>query len=117
MLNFSPLSNTTLTHMNDAIYSEDYVRKMLSRHICKVIFKKKSRKGDVIRTMICTSNWKWLNREDVAEAVGFIPPSSEKRKKWKDGLIGVFDMEQEDWRSFYIDKVKNFEIYQPILEH
>ena len=98
-------------------YSEDYIRKMLGRHICKVVFKKRGRHKGVLRTMICTANWNWLNRDDVSDAVGFIPPSGKNRKEWKDGLIGVFDMERENWRSFYVDEVKNFEIYHPILEH
>ena len=59
-----------------------------------------------------SSNWKWLNRPDVSEAIGFTPPSSNIKKVWKEGQICVFDVDLEDWRSFYADKVKSIVIFQ-----
>lgn len=90
-------------------YSESEIREMLNKHICKIIFTKEN---GVERTMICTSNWKWLNRPDVSEAIGFVPPSGKIKKIWKEGQVCVFDVDLEDWRSFYADKVKHIIIYQ-----
>ena len=91
-------------------YSESEIREMLNNHVCKVIFTKN--KNNVDRTMICTSNWKWLKRPDVSDAIGFVPPSGKIKKEWKEGLICVFDIDMEDWRSFYCDKIKSISIFQ-----
>lgn len=90
-------------------YSESEIREMLNNHVCKVVFDKRN---DIERTMICTSNWKWLKRPDVSYAINFIPPSGKVKKVWKEGQICVFDLDMEDWRSFYADSVKSIVIFQ-----
>ena len=100
--------------MNESKYTEKEVRALLDKHVCKVNFTKRDNSS---REMICTSNWKWLSRDDVRYAVGFNPPSdnSEKPKKeWKPGQIGVYDLDLEDWRSFYVDSITHIEIYQDL---
>lgn len=90
-------------------YSESEIREMLNNHVCKVVFDKKN---DIERTMICTSNWKWLKRPDVSHAINFVPPSGNVKKVWKEGQICVFDLDMEDWRSFYANSVKSIVIFQ-----
>lgn len=96
-------------------YSEQEIKDMLSKHVCRVIFIKKN---NVSREMICTSNWIWLSREDVSDYVGFHPSkdSSHPKKEWKPGQICVYDLDLEDWRSFYANKVTHIEIYQNLEE-
>lgn len=101
--------------MNESKYTEKEIRALIDKHVCKVVFIKKNKES---REMICTANWKWLSRDDVRHAVGFNPPSlknpSHPKKEWKPGQIGVFDLDLEDWRSFYVEKVTHIEIYQDL---
>ena len=100
--------------MNESKYTEKEIRALTDKHVCKVIFNKRDKSS---REMICTSNWKWLSRDDVRKAVGFNPPSndgSRPKKEWKPGQIGVYDLDLEDWRSFYAKKVTHIEIFQDL---
>lgn len=90
-------------------YTEKEIKNLVGNHVCEVTFKK--RDGS-IRKMTCTANWKWLNRDDVAEYVGFFPPSGKNKKEWKPGQICVFDLDREDWRSFYVETVRHIRIIQ-----
>lgn len=94
-------------------YSEETIKDMLRQHVCEIVFTKRDNSK---RTMICTANWEWLNRDDVAKYVGFYPPSGKNPKQWKPGQICVFDLDNEDWRSFYVDKVQNITIKQRLDE-
>ena len=94
-------------------YTEKEIRNYVSNHVCEVTFKKRD---DSIRKMTCTANWNWLNRDDVANYVGFCPPSGKNKKEWKPGQICVFDLDREDWRSFYVDTVRDIRIIQRLDE-
>ena len=64
----------------------------------QVIFRKKE--NNLIRTLLCTLNPK------------FIPPESMKVLAEVSETVGdrfiVWDIEKNDWRSFYIDSVIDF---------
>ena len=71
---------------------------MLMAGKVQVIFRKKE--NNLIRTLLCTLNPK------------FIPPESMKVLAEVAGTAGdrfiVWDVEKNDWRSFYIDSVIDF---------
>ena len=94
-------------------YTEKEIKKLVGNHVCEVTFKKKD---GSIRKMTCTANWNWLNRDDVADYVGFFPPSGKNKKEWKPGQICVFDLDREDWRSFYVETVRHIRIIQRLDE-
>ena len=83
--------------------SEEYIRNQLREYHCKVVFEKIN--GDS-REMLCTLNQLSIPEEDY-------PEGSDPGRVRKVGLVSAYDLDSEGWRSFYVDRVKEFE---PVIE-
>ena len=55
-----------------------------------------------IRNMLCTNNFDLIPEE-------FHPKGSDKPKAYNPNIFRVYDLENNGWRSFMIDKVISFE--------
>lgn len=75
----------------------------LKRNLMKVVFTKVN--GEE-RTMLCT----------LHESVLPEPTITESTKKVNPDTISVWDTENDDWRSFRIDSIKEAKVIQPVKE-
>ena len=75
----------------------------LKRNLMKVVFTKVN--GEE-RTMLCT----------LHESVLPEPTITESTKKVNPDTISVWDTENDDWRSFRLDSIKEMKVIQPVKE-
>ena len=71
---------------------------MLRRDICVVEFKKVT--NNAMRAMICTL------RSDI------VPPTRGLGHPMPPGLVTVWCLDKNDWRSFYINTVRNVRVME-----
>jgi hypothetical protein len=74
------------------------VERMLRQNICVVEFRKVT--NDAMRAMICTL------RPDI------IPPTKGMPHPLPPGLVPVWCLDKADWRSFYINTVRNVRVME-----
>ena len=90
-------------------YSADDMYKQLTEGLCVIIFTKKTTQA--VRRMKCT-----LNSKLVPRIIAKTLKSSEYYdiidRQYQLGLIIVWDIEKNDWRSFYINNVHDFKLEQ-----
>jgi len=59
------------------------------------------------RTMLCTKN-----SEVISEQYTAPEKKTERTRKDTDGLVVVFDLEKNEWRSFRLNSVKSYMIFE-----
>ena len=61
------------------------------------------------RTMLCTKN-----SEVISEQYTAPEKKTERTRKDTDGLVVVFDLEKNEWRSFRLDSVKSYMVFEDV---
>lgn len=61
------------------------------------------------RTMICTKN-----PETIAENYTAPEKKTDRKRPDTPGVVAVFDLEKNDWRSFRLDSVKSYMIFEAV---
>lgn len=61
------------------------------------------------RTMLCTKNHEIISEQYTA-------PEKKSTRERKDisGVVAVFDLEKNDWRSFRLDSVKSYMVFEEV---
>ena len=61
------------------------------------------------RTMLCTKN-----SEVISEQYTAPEKKTERTRKDTDGLVVVFDLEKNEWRSFRLNSVKSYMVFEDV---
>jgi len=81
--------------------TKEELKKLLKSTVLTVNFKKKD---NTLRKIVCTLNEEYLPEMDSKE--------EKKARSESSDAIAVWDLEKQDWRSFRIDSVINYESNQ-----
>lgn len=77
------------------------IKNLLKSNVCEVVFTKAD---GTERTMKATLQAKYI------PIVENNPDKPKRTKKAVDGLVTVYDVEKEDWRSFKVENIISFTI-------
>lgn len=95
--------NTPITNK----YVPSDVYQQLRDGLCVVIFTKKT--TQTVRRMTCTLNPKFTPRR-IAKAMKSSEYYDILDRHYALGLIAVWDVEKNDWRSFYVSSIHDFKL-------
>jgi hypothetical protein len=95
--------------LKDALYTEEQVLEGLKAGICYVKFTKVS--GEVSE-MQATLNERWLP-EVPPKAEGEETKPAKPKKEPPKGLMSMYSVDRQGWRSTYLDKILEFRLVEP----
>jgi len=78
------------------------MNELLANGKVKVVFRK--RENNLLRVILCTLNESFIPPEEMGSYQGALTSSGGER-------YIVWDLEKNDWRSFYMDSVISFESF------
>jgi len=76
---------------------------LLAKGKVKVVFRKRG--NNLLRVLLCTLNESFIPPEEMSTYEGALTSSGGDR-------YIVWDLEKNDWRSFYMDSVLSFEEFE-----
>lgn len=94
----------------DEMMSESQLKNLLTNHVMRVKFQKVSTGEE--REMICSSHESLVQSKTKSGTIS----GGGTGKSRKPGLITTYDLEKDNWRAFYFEKLIEAEILNTKLE-